>query len=114
MTRVNHDPRECREALARTLQPVVLDLETTGLRRWDQVVSAGLLVDGVAHLIFVRTLHPSIANVAVADLRAALGPLARPELVVVGHNLPFDLAFLRREGIPVAGECRDTLKILRL
>ena len=114
MTRVNHDPRECREALARTHQPVVLDLETTGLRRWDRVVSAGLLIDGVAHLLFVRTLHPTIANVPVADLRAALAPLARPDLVVVGHNLPFDLAFLRREGIVVAGECRDTLKILRL
>jgi DNA polymerase I-like protein with 3'-5' exonuclease and polymerase domains len=114
MTKVVHDPRACREALARTAAPVVLDLETSGLRRWDQVVSAGLLIDGVAHLLFVRSLHPSIANLPGAAFRDALDPLARPDLVVVGHNLPFDLAFLRREGVPVAGEGRDTLKILRL
>src|ERR1700682_364986 len=114
MTKIVHDPRACREALARTVAPVVLDLETTGLRRWDQVVSAGLLIDGVAHLLFVRALHPSIANLPVGAFRDALAPLARPDLTVVGHNLPFDLAFLRREGVPVAGEGRDTLKILRL
>ena len=114
MTPVNHDPRECRLALARTDRPVVLDLETTGLRRWDRVVSAGLLIDGVAHLLFARTLHPNIANIPAEDFRGALGPLERADLVVVGHNLPFDLAFLRREGIRVSGECRDTLKILRL
>ncbi|MFO0892837.1 MAG: hypothetical protein U0790_27310 [Isosphaeraceae bacterium] len=85
---------------ARTAAPVVLDLETTGLRRWDLVVSAGLLIDGLAHLLFVRTLHPSIANVSEAEFRSALGPLARRDLTVVGHNLPFDLAFLRREGSP--------------
>src|SRR5512142_2245883 len=114
MTKVVHDPRGCREALARTAAPVVLDLETTGLRRWDQIVSAGLLIDGVAHLLFVRALHPSITNLPGAAFRDALAPLARPDLVVVGHNLSFDLAFLRRDGVPVAGEGRDTLKILLL
>ena len=113
-TKVVHDPRECREALARTAGPVTLDLETTGLRRWDQIVSAGLLIDGVAYLLFLRSLHASIANLPVGAFRDALAPLARPDLTVVGHNLPFDLAFLRREGVPVAGEGRDTLKILRL
>ena len=114
MTRVVHDPCECREALARTSAPVVLDLETSGLRRWDQIVSVGLLIDGIAYLLFVRTLHPSIINVTEPEFRMALEPLARPELTVVGHNLPFDLAFLRRERVALAGECRDTLKILRL
>src|SRR5512135_2172944 len=114
MTRVVHDPRECREALARTTAPVVVDLETTGLRRWDRIVSAGLLIDGVAYVLFVRTLHSSIINVPESEFHEALQPLARPELTVVGHNLPFDLAFLRREGVPVTGEGRDTLKILRL
>ena len=114
MTQVVHDPRECREALARTTAPVILDLETTGLRRWDQVVSTGPLIDDVVYLLFVRTLHPSITNVSETEFHAALEPLSRPDLMVVGHNIPFDLAFLRREGIAVAGECRDTLKILRL
>jgi hypothetical protein len=114
MTPVSHDPRACREALARTAGPVVLDLETTGLRRWDQVVSAGLLIDGVAHLLFARSLAPGAPNLPVGDFRAALEPLEREDLAIVGHNLPFDLAFLRREGARVGGECRDTLKVLRL
>ena len=41
MIRLNHDPRCCRAALEATRQPVVLDLETTGLTRWHQIVSAG-------------------------------------------------------------------------
>jgi DNA polymerase I-like protein with 3'-5' exonuclease and polymerase domains len=114
MIRISHDPRECKEALARTTQPVVIDLETTGLRRYDQIVSVGALVDGVAYLLFFRTLHRSIKNLPGGALREALAPLARPDLDVIGHNLQFDLGFLEREGIVVAGECRDTLKILRL
>ena len=66
MTRVVHDPGACREALARTAGPVVLDLETTGLRRWHRVVSAGLLIDDVAHLLFLRSLAPGVTNIPVA------------------------------------------------
>ena len=97
-----------------TAGPVTLDLETTGLRRWDQIVSAGMLVDGVAYLLFLRSLHSRVTNVPVAQFRSALEPLGRPDLVLVGHNLPFDLGFLWREGIRTFGECRDTLKMLRL
>lgn len=109
-----NDTRGCREALARTTKPVVLDLETTGLLRRSQIVSAGLLVDGTPHLLFVRSAHASVPNLPAAALRRTLAPLARRDLVVVGHNLPFDLGFLHREGVTVAAEARDTLKILRL
>ena len=66
MTRVNLDPRECKEALARTTEPIIVDLETTGLRRWDQVVSAGLLVDDVAYLLWLirdsRVVMPAASS----------------------------------------------------
>jgi len=114
VTRVTHDPGECSNALARTVSPVVLDLETTGLRRCNQIVSAGILVDGVAHILFARSMHASIHNLPLDQFRDALRPLERPDLVVIGHNLPFDLRMLRREGIRVTGEARDTLKLLRL
>jgi DNA polymerase I-like protein with 3'-5' exonuclease and polymerase domains len=114
MVPVSHCPHRCRLALARAAGPVVLDLETTGLRRHDRIVSAGLLVDGVAHVLFVRAAHVSIRNLAVEEFREALRPLERPDLVVVGHNLRFDLGFLLRDGIAVRGEPRDTLKLLRL
>jgi DNA polymerase I-like protein with 3'-5' exonuclease and polymerase domains len=92
----------------------VLDLETTGLRRHDRIVSAGLLVDDVAHILFARSDHAGVRNLPAAEFLEALGPLGRPELVVVAHNARFDLSFLRREGIVVCGEVRDTLKLLRL
>ena len=114
MVKVSHDPSQCREALARTVGPVVVDLETTGLRRWNQIVSAGLLIDGVAYVLFVRSSHVSIRNLSLPTFRAALQPLAREDLVVIAHNALFDLGFLHREGIHVGGEVRDTLKLLRL
>ena len=114
MSWINHDPRRCRAALESTKRPVVLDLETTGLLRHHQIVSAGLLVDEQVHILFARSGHITIENLPMTVFREALRPLERPELVVIGHNLPFDLGFLRREGIRVQGEARDTLKLLRL
>ena len=60
------------------------------------------------------TALQSHANSPSRLFRSALEPLGRPDLVLVGHNLPFDLGFLWREGIRTFGECRDTLKMLRL
>ena len=114
MTQVSHCPRRCRQALARAAGPVVLDLETTGLRRDHRIVSAGLFVDGVAHILFARSAHVSVCNLPLEEFREALRPLGRPDLVLVAHNARFDLSFLRREGITVRGEVRDTLKLLRL
>ncbi len=113
-TRIQHDPRECKAALARTVSPVVVDLETTGLERHDQIVSAGLFIDGTAHILFARSRHASITNHPLSEIYDALRPLERPDLVIVGHNALFDLGCLRREGIVVGGEVRDTLKLLRL
>jgi DNA polymerase I-like protein with 3'-5' exonuclease and polymerase domains len=92
---------------------VELDLETTGLGRRDRIVSVGLLVDGEPHILFVRSRV--IANISVEGLHEALGPLAiREDLVVVGHNIGFDLGMLWREGIGVAGTVHCTEKLLRL
>src|SRR5262249_40070626 len=77
-------------------------------------VSAGLLVDGTAHVLFARSAHVSITNLSLTNFREALRPLERTDLVVVAHNALFDLGFLLREGIRVGGEVRDTLKLLRL
>src|SRR5262245_41012862 len=107
MITVRHDPGECKHALARTVSPVVVDLETTGLSRHDLIVSAGLLIDGVAYILFARSRHASITKLPLATFYDALRPLERPDLTVVGHNAIFDLSFLRREGIVVQGEVRD-------
>ena len=114
MNRVSHDPQECRVALLRTRGPVVLDLETTGLRRSDQIVSVGLLIDGVAYVLFFRSMHFSIRNIDPKWLPFVLKPLEAGDHVLVGHNLAFDIKFLRGEGVHVRGVVHDTLKILRL
>src|SRR5437868_6410429 len=114
MTRVSHDPGECCQALTRTGSPVVLDLETTGLTRTDRIVSAGLLVDDVAYVLFARSAHVSVTNLPQAEFLDALRPLERADLTVIAHNAMFDLGFLLREGIRVGGEVHDTLKLLRL
>lgn len=111
---VSHDPGQCFSALVRTVKPVVVDLETTGLRRHDQIVSAGILVEDVAYVLFARSAHVSIRNSPLNSVREALLPLERKDLTVIAHNALFDLGFLLREGIQVGGEVHDTLKILRL
>jgi DNA polymerase I-like protein with 3'-5' exonuclease and polymerase domains len=111
---VSHDPRECRQALAGASAPVVVDLETTGLHRADAIVSAGVLVKDTAFILFTGSRHASILNISRENLAHALEPLARPDLVVMGHNFRFDLGFLARAGIPFRARVVDTLKLLRL
>ena len=117
---INHSPQDLRNGLLRATSPIPFDTETTGLNvRSDRILSLGFRIHGVNHILFTeRCLHASINRYAVSDtdLRWALQPLATKDnhLVLVGHNLKFDLAMLIREGLPYKGDVRDTLGILRL
>jgi DNA polymerase I-like protein with 3'-5' exonuclease and polymerase domains len=109
---INQPLRLCK-SLEHTRSPVVLDLETTGLTRSDQIVSAGLLVECQPHVLFVRSRV--VPCVTIAQFRVALEPLSdRPDLTIVGHNFGFDLGMLWREEIMVAGCVHDTELLLRL
>lgn len=113
----------------------VIDTETTGLDPClDAVVSVavvpvddGVLQRNLARQILVDPRMPIPAEAfavhgirdedvrGAADLATAIDQL-RPLLVdrvVVGHNLPFDLAFLARAGF-AAEQCLDTLSCSRL
>ena len=114
-----HSPQELRLGLLRASYPVYFDTETTGLDvRSDRILSFGFRINGVNHIVFTeRCLHASINKYVVsdADLRWALQPLTTEKnLILVGHNLKFDLAMLLREGFRYEGEVGDTLGILRL
>ena len=75
---ISHSPRECRQALAGASGPVVIDLETTGIERSSRIVSAGVLVDGRVFILFLRSDHAGIRNVAVDRLRWRLSPWPIP------------------------------------
>ena len=100
VTSIINQPLELRRALESTTSPTCLDIESTGLTRHDDLVSVGVLVDGIPHILFVYTR--SIPVITKQALQHALAPLAtRDDLVVVGHNIGFDLGFLARAGINV-------------
>ena len=113
-TTISHSPRECRLALAGASSPVVIDLETTGIERSSRIVSAGVLVDDHAFILFLRSEHAGIRNIAVDRLRWALEPLANPCLTLVFQNACFDLDHLDPEGVVAAGTIHDTMQLLRL
>jgi DNA polymerase-1 len=105
------------EALERASasEPIAIDVETTGVARADRIVSAGVLIGDIAHILFLRSRHRSVTNLAPDRFRAALGPLAsRKDILICGHNFSFDMGMLRREGVPIAGRIRDTERLLRL
>lgn len=115
--RTFHDPVRLRDALANAAQ-VVLDLETTGLRRHDRIVAVGALFDRDAHILMTdehRDVSSTRLRINHQDLRDALAPLSqRRDLVAVFHNAAFDLAMLERAGVQVGCRVHDTLKLLKL
>lgn len=115
--RTNHDPDKCAQALA-AASLVIVDLETTGLSRYDRIVAAGILVDRDAHIIITNEHHDlsSLSLQSTFDqLRRALPPLAdRRDLIAVFHNAMFDVFMLERAGITVNCIIHDTLKLIKL
>jgi DNA polymerase I-like protein with 3'-5' exonuclease and polymerase domains len=112
-TTIHHNPRACRQALAGATTAII-DLETSGLKRHDRIVSAGVLVAGSIFILFLRSQHASVRNLSIEEFRWALEPLTRPDLVTVYHNAGFDLGHLHREGVQVGGTVHCTLQQLRL
>jgi hypothetical protein len=82
---LSHCPAKVRTALG-CASHAVIDLETTGIERYDQVVSVGLLVDDAVYILFVRSLHREIRNIGEDQFRWALEPLAREQLTVASQN----------------------------
>ena len=77
VTPIINQPRRTRRALESTRSPVVLDLETTGLSRHDDIVSVGLLIDNQPYINFLFTRF--IPVISRERLRHALEPLATRE-----------------------------------
>jgi DNA polymerase I-like protein with 3'-5' exonuclease and polymerase domains/phage FluMu protein Com len=113
----NYNPIVCALAIAGA-SVVYVDLETTGLRNYDQIVAAGILVGHAAHILLTHQ-HKDISSLShrvdIEGLRLALSPLSiRRDLIAVFHNAVYDVAMLERLGIRVNCIIHDTWKLHKL
>lgn len=119
---VSHCPQQLNFELLRTSYPVIFDCETTGLDVLsDHILSYGFRIrTGETirnYIIFTnhcKTLSIQPFIIKDGEIKNALNALTRRDLVLVGHNIKFDLSMLRREGVKYFGEVRDTQTILKM
>lgn len=111
-----------------------LDVETTGLEKKDRICSIGLMADeGEKIETYYDLVNPQkkvppeamavhhltnemLEGAPAFDETAAarrLEALNRPETILVGHNLTFDLEMLSKEGVTWQGGMIDTLKCVK-
>lgn len=94
------------------VSPFSIDIETTGrdiLR--DNIVGIALYADkGRACYIPLGHSYEGVRQIDKGDcLRVLKGVLENKDLPKIGHNLKFDISFLKREGIQVSGMVYDTM-----
>jgi DNA polymerase-1 len=101
--------RELVETLRRA-PLVAVDTETTGLDREARLCGVSLAWRAGGG-VYVPTLSPEPdRHLDAAAALAILGPLlADPAVPKCGHNLKFDAAVLRREGVKLRGVVCDTM-----
>lgn len=94
------------------VSPFSIDIETTGrdiLR--DNIVGIALCADkGRACYIPLGHSYEGVRQIDKGDcLRVLKGVLENKDIPKIGHNLKFDISFLKREGIQVSGMVYDTM-----
>jgi len=86
-------------------QPVIaVDLETTGLRLWQDDQLCGIAVGTASRSHYMPFRHAEGANLPLEYLEPLRAALCRPGVAWRMHNAPFDLTGLRREGFPMPWE----------
>ena len=112
---ISHDPQELWESLLQHPCRVFCDVESTGLNRYDRVLSIGLRFNGMNHILFTKwCCHSTIVPHVSSDeaIRVALKSL--DGLTLVFHNAKCDLPRLREYGVGYGGDIIDTLQLHRL
>ncbi len=109
---------------------VFLDTETTGLETQDRICSIGMICDNDVHYELIkspRKIRPEasaihhITNEMLNDKKVfkksksyqLLEKYNMLDTILVGHNIPFDLKMLQKEGLIWKGGVIDTLKCSR-
>jgi DNA polymerase-1 len=98
-------------AAAAAGEPIALDLETTGLAiHGAELCGIAIAFDGESGLyVPVRSPEPGSHLDGQAVIEALRSPLEDPATILIGHNLKFDLAMLRRAGVVPQGAVIDTM-----
>ncbi len=98
-------------AAAAAGEPIALDLETTGLAiHGAELCGIAIAFDGESGLyVPVRSPEPGSHLAEQAVIEALRSPLEDPATTLIGHNLKFDLAMLRRVGVVPQGAVIDTM-----
>lgn len=101
-----------KDLVSEIVSPFSIDIETTGrdiLR--DNIVGIALCADkGRACYIPLGHSYEGVRQIDKGDcLRVLKDVLKNKDLPKIGHNLKFDISFLKREGIQVSGMVYDTM-----
>ena len=92
-------------------RPIAIDLETTGLAiHGSELCGIAIAFDGESGF-YVPVRSPETASHLSEEIvLAALRPLLEDaSAILLGHNLKFDLAMLRRVGVAATGRIVDTM-----
>ncbi len=86
------------------------------MRRSDDLVSVGLLVDNQPFVLFYKSVSITTTKFCLSreQLVAALHCLTRPGLTIVFHNARFDLRVLQSNGVSLGCQVHDTQQLLKL
>ena len=116
-TTIVRTPRELAALATRVREaidsgrPIAFDVETTGLvPRRAALCGLSLAFDGEEGMYVPIRSPEASKHLAVSEVLAGLGPLwSDPRVVLLGHNLRFDLVSLRSAGAAFAGRVIDTM-----
>ncbi len=116
-TTIVRTPRELAALATRVREaidsgrPIAFDVETTGLvPRRAALCGLSLAFDGEEGMYVPIRSPEASKHLAASEVLAGLGPLwSDPRVVLLGHNLRFDLVSLRSAGAAFAGRVIDTM-----
>ncbi|MBM3213490.1 DNA polymerase I [Candidatus Poribacteria bacterium] len=103
------DTHEARRALAddlATRERFCFDIETTGLHRSAEPIGLAFSYSPETGFYVPLPVEPSAIQATLETFRPVF---ENPAIEKVGHNIKFDLAVLKRQGIEVAGVLYDTM-----
>lgn len=98
------------EAIRNGTGAFAIDTETSGLDTQKEFLVGIAISFTEGEAFYLPIKHRDGTNLPIEDVIELLGPcLKDPSLGKIGHHLKFDIAFLKKSGLPFEGVAFDTL-----